>query len=279
MPRFEVGDAATLTFEVRVAGTLTDATVMFTLTDPDGIVTTPSPTHPGTGAYAASVLFTKVGTWHYAWQATGNAYTSEAGTISVREPAILLCDIGDVELVPPGRVFTTAERPSIRASIIAVSADVIGYTGQNFVKQEYTHTFDAGGIDSIELPQRPVREVSSLTVDGTSYLAGPYGYVLHGNILGLPYGYLWGHPQMWSSVSVVYTAGYDTVPEEISDLVARTVVSRINNPEGLRQYTIGSFSATVAVESMESSGWSAKDLAILNRYARKRRAGLLRVEH
>lgn len=42
-------------------------TVTFKLKDPTGVVTTPAPTNPQTGVYAATVYFDIAGTWEYGW--------------------------------------------------------------------------------------------------------------------------------------------------------------------------------------------------------------------
>lgn len=60
-----VGNAAILTGAFTQNGAPTDpgATPVFTITDPTGAVTTPAPTHGGTGAYSVTIYCGSAGQW------------------------------------------------------------------------------------------------------------------------------------------------------------------------------------------------------------------------
>ncbi len=68
----DIGDKVTLTFEVRVAGVLTNATTKtIVVTKPDGTTLSPAPTitSPSTGLYSADVYPDAAGEWLYRWAA------------------------------------------------------------------------------------------------------------------------------------------------------------------------------------------------------------------
>jgi len=70
---YDVGDAVKLSTTVKdFAGTPTDATVVLTLTKPDGTTSTPAVTdEAGTGNYSSTFNVDQVGTWLYKWAASG----------------------------------------------------------------------------------------------------------------------------------------------------------------------------------------------------------------
>jgi hypothetical protein len=276
LTRYEIGDADTLTLTVKVAGVLIDATVSLSITDPDGAPSSPAVAHPGTGTYTAPVLFSKQGEWTYTWSISGSAQGVDSGTIYVRPRAVMLCSVEDVELAArlPLGTFTGDDREAVKAAIIGVSARVTGWTGQNILKRQYVTSFLVADDSGIVLPQRPVRSIDTVTLDGSAVTAG-LDYQLVGFELRRMGWRNWGFAYDFATVAVTYTAGYDVPPDDLSDVVAQRVAARIHNPQGLRQYSIGSFSATVSVEELEGSGWSAAELDVLKRY-RRRPLGLLR---
>lgn len=86
MSVFDVGDLASLRHEVRVDGTLTDATVSLSVTAPDGTVSTPSVTHAGLGIYTATVPVTQAGPWVYVFTMSGAVVDVAVGTFSAQNP-------------------------------------------------------------------------------------------------------------------------------------------------------------------------------------------------
>lgn len=278
MNRYEVGDAVTLTTTVKVGGTPTNATMALTITDPDGNVTTPAVSTTGTGAYKATVLFTDVGEWKYRWEASGAATQVDSGTIFVKEPAIMLCDVSDVELAQslPVGYYSGDDRAAVEARILSVSARVIGWTGQKILRRQHTVTYWAGGDEELELRQRPLISIDSLSLDGVSLTAGS-DFTLSGAVVRRAGWRNWGYFWSWAQIQIVYTAGYPYPPDDLSSLVADHVAARLDTPRGVRQYSIGSYSATIAAESLEGTGWSPEEEDVLARYRRKPRAGILRI--
>ncbi len=70
----------------RSGGVLTDTTVTLTITAPDGTVTTPTPTHDGTGLYSYVLLLDQVGAWRIEWDGTGAVPAVGYQTLVVHDP-------------------------------------------------------------------------------------------------------------------------------------------------------------------------------------------------
>lgn len=83
LPTRDIGDQVSLTYLARnSAGTLTDATVVLTVTDPAGATTTPSVAHPSTGTYTASFTLASAGVWTWVWTASGAVVDVEPGEVT-----------------------------------------------------------------------------------------------------------------------------------------------------------------------------------------------------
>jgi hypothetical protein len=80
---FNVGDVATLTYTLTVGGTPTSATVVLTLTAPNGTSSAPTVTESPVGTYTAEPLVTMTGTWSYRFVASGTATDVETGSFTV----------------------------------------------------------------------------------------------------------------------------------------------------------------------------------------------------
>jgi hypothetical protein len=86
---YDLGDSVKLTFLVQAGDPLvpTNATVVLTVTAPDGTTSTPATNNPATGTYNAAVAATQAGLWLYRWVATGAATTAEDGQFYVQAAA------------------------------------------------------------------------------------------------------------------------------------------------------------------------------------------------
>jgi hypothetical protein len=73
MNTYDIGDRITVTATVRVASTLTDATVSVSLRSPSGTTTAPSVTHVSQGVYTFTMDASAAGTWRYVVTGTGAA--------------------------------------------------------------------------------------------------------------------------------------------------------------------------------------------------------------
>jgi hypothetical protein len=78
---YNIGDAVPLVYTINAV-----ATVVLTVTDPDGVTSTPSTTQGGSGTqitYTANVAVTKAGLWLYRFVATGTVNDAEDGQFQV----------------------------------------------------------------------------------------------------------------------------------------------------------------------------------------------------
>lgn len=116
----------------------------------------------------------------------------------------------------------------------------------------------------VDLPQRPVVSVDSVTRDGVTLVADT-DYVLRRDRL-----YLNGS----AAVSVTFTHGYASVPGDVLAVVLTAAQRVLNNPNDLRQETAGSLSVTYAAETIGVS-LSQADKDLLTRY--RRRFAVMRV--
>jgi hypothetical protein len=87
----DVGDRLNLRHLVYdSSGTLTDATVALSVTDPAGAVTTPSVTHTSLGTYDAAFTLTSAGPWAWKWTVSGTVVDVDYGEVYAGDPAPLL---------------------------------------------------------------------------------------------------------------------------------------------------------------------------------------------
>lgn len=95
---YVVGQRASLSTEVRdEIGTLVDATVVLTVTAPDGTVSTPSVSHNGTGLYSADVTFTQAGDWLRIWSTSDTVVTTDVDQIHVIAAALRIVGLAEVK--------------------------------------------------------------------------------------------------------------------------------------------------------------------------------------
>ena len=109
----EVGDTQEESYTAYLNGEPEDATVVLTVTDPDGVETTPVVSHDGVGQYSASFLLDMAGLWVWVWEATGAVGDIQVGQVTVvavgEAPSnyITLAEfkysIGETAAVAPGR--------------------------------------------------------------------------------------------------------------------------------------------------------------------------------
>lgn len=87
----DVGDRLNLRHLVYDAtGALTNATVVLTVTDPTGDITTPTVTAAATGTYDASFTLTEAGPWSWKWTVSGTVIDVDYGEVYAADPAPLL---------------------------------------------------------------------------------------------------------------------------------------------------------------------------------------------
>lgn len=108
----------------------------------------------------------------------------------------------------------------------------------------------------VRLPLRPVVSVDAVTREGA-----PLAYDWDAEAERL-------RVSGCAAVSVTFTHGYAQVPGDVVAVVLTAAARVLNNPEDLRQETVGSLSRTYAAETIGAS-LSAADKDLLARYRRR----------
>lgn len=107
-------------------------------------------------------------------------------------------------------------------------------------------TADVPGADTFEvwLPNRPVLNVVSVTLDGTVLTYGQdYDWSEFGDLDRTSGTKVWART---SDISVVWDHGLVAPPPDLVSVAADIVASSITNPTGIRQESIGQYSYTLA---------------------------------
>jgi hypothetical protein len=161
---YDLGDSVLLTFTVRdVAGALIDATVVLTLTKPDGSTSTPTVTHASLGTYTATITVDQTGLWLYRWTATGAATTAEDGQFYVQPAATAQVYTTRAELkaglgIPQ---TDTVDDDDLDDAILTASRAVEGDTQRTFYKTTETRTLEP--TDRWHLRLGPYMDLVSVT--------------------------------------------------------------------------------------------------------------------
>lgn len=260
----DIGDDVAVTTTVRVDGTLTDpATIVLTVTDPDGVVSTPSIDHPSVGEYRALVPATAAGRWSYVWETTDPTGV-EHGHFDVRAdpppPGRLaaLAAVTDLE-ARLGRPLTDTEAARAQTLLGDASALVRRYTRQDFDLTEGDEVVLRPVGTVLRLPQRPVLSVTSVAAlsgrDDIADIPLP-GWTWDGidkiDIAGINAATFISLPEWWwdwdsgapNTYRVVYDHGYPTTPDDIVAVVAgmaNRVLLAPSMVEGLTSERIGQY--------------------------------------
>ena len=146
---------------------------------------------------------------------------------------------------------------------------VTGHTGQHFEAATYTHVLPIAADRSIRIPQRPVTAVTSVTVAAVA-LTPVTDWVWDGISA---YVTLDGFtPSSTWVATVVYTAGYATVPADVA-AVALSIAGRLATvTPGTTSESIDDYRVAYADAG---AGLSANEIMVLRRY--KQRLGTVTV--
>ena len=162
------------------------------------------------------------------------------------------------------------------------SSAVRSYTRQTLSEETTTDVLRGTWGPVLELPQRPVSDVDSVSIDGVAVTGwewdGLQGMRSSGWVAGESSGQgaggctpgNWGGPQ--TVVSVTYTHGwpFDELPGEITMITEGLAALALSTPAGVRTESIGSYSVTYSIESMGSVPRVAiHDAKVLDRYRRR----------
>lgn len=130
----DVGDRLNLRHLVYdAAGALTNATVLLTVTDPSGDVTTPTPTNSATGTYDASFTLTEAGTWTWRWAISGAVVDVEDGSILAADPAPpTYASLAALKARISPDATNTSHDAEFLDALLDVSREIENYCGRSF---------------------------------------------------------------------------------------------------------------------------------------------------
>lgn len=166
------------------------------------------------------------------------------------------------------------------------SAAIQNRTGQTIERVDDDTIVLAGTDDwRLTLPQRPVVEATVATIDGVAPLAGSY-QLIDDTLLRVGG---WRGPSMasanwpdWSGyrlavpsvIEVTYTHGFDQIPDDIRAVCLQMAVRVMQNPAGVRQESIGTYSVSYGGD-IGGSAMSPAEEKMLGRY--RLRAGSVKL--
>ena len=119
----------------------------------------------------------------------------------------------------------TTKTALVESLLESVSAEVRDAAGSLITKITSTVSFATESSRRIELPARPVREVSSVSLDGRELVDG-VDYVAHSDSLWRLGGTTWhAYGDVPSVLVVTFEHGYDTVPADVVRMVCMYVAA------------------------------------------------------
>jgi hypothetical protein len=224
---YDVGDTASLDqFRVLLAGVLTDATVVVTVTKPDGTTTAPTPVHTATGLYDATVTVDQAGVWTWVWTASGAVTSKETGQFTAIAPRVLVADFAEFK-AHLNRTDLTDDA-ELRTYLVAATDWVERTIGGPLSVQTFTESVPVSGW-WITPSQRPLVSVTSLTPE-LGALLDPSAYVV--DTLRGAIRIRWGAFTGW--YTLVYKAGYAVIQErhKLAGLIVAAHLWQIQNGGG-----------------------------------------------
>lgn len=174
-----------------------------------------------------------------------------------------------------GRNLTNSEVDRADALLDDASAAVRSYTGQQFVTQEHEDRLPVRR-NKIRLPQRPVTAVDTVEdMDGNdvafTWDAGDTIYLT--DYTGRAFQLLFApRTTPLSFVDITYTAGYETVPEDIVAVICAIAARALGvdpTQTGVTSESLGDASISYGtIGAAGGLGLFPDERAILNRYRR-----------
>jgi hypothetical protein len=160
--------------------------------------------------------------------------------------------------------------PAALAAIDAASAAVRRETGQILTPVVADQVvLDGSGSGVLLLPELPVTAVTAISVDGTALETTAWRWTRSGLLYRLGAAYRYGEPWVAgaANVAVTYSHGFDPLPDDLKDVVARiagrryqagqAVVSATGN-EGIETAQLGQYPVTYqAPQSDTRDFWGA----------------------
>lgn len=255
----QVGDSQSVRYEARDAdGTLTNATVVLTVRDPDDVLTTPTVSHPSTGIYTSTFDLDESGLWRWRWDVTGTIVDKGYGEVDVVPAANTLYVSLAVLKQACGEIADTDRDTLLLQAAGGASRGIdreCGYPRRRFWRdwtasarifrsaERQWYDRDDGswclGVDDIADGSDIVVESSAdrttwTTVDATTYYTSPdNAEQTREAVTDLRY-----YARSWSARWYRVTApwGWPAVPDDVAlaaQLQASRLYARRNSPEGV----------------------------------------------
>lgn len=163
--------------------------------------------------------------------------------------------------------FSEAETAKAQLLLTIATGMIDAETGQTLEHGAVTSELDGTGTTVLLLPRWPVTAVSSVTVIDDLDEA-PKTLVEDDDYRWSSYGRLRRRRCRWPcierAVEVVYTAGWDPIPDDVVGICLRLAQAGWDNFGGLESERLGDWSAKYAVPGMR---FTTSDLATLGRYS------------
>lgn len=143
--------------------------------------------------------------------------------------------------------FTEAQETRATALLELASGSVRAEARQAIDLVEDDELVRRGSSENtIMLPERPVGEITSITLDGEELDAD--SWLVDGRDVYRAGG--WGHEGL--QLVVTYSHGYEEIPEALKTVVLAVAMRAWTNPGGVLSQTLGAASTTFATEGAPS---------------------------
>ena len=157
----------------------------------------------------------------------------------------LLAEVRDVEVML-GRLLSDDEVERVSAFLAMTSTAVRRHTHQTLSEvKEHEVTVSSTGSSVLVLAERPVTDVSLVVLHRAEILPPYFTWDSFGHLTRLD-GWPWG--LRYDPITVVYTHGWNPIPDDVVGLVAAKVAGFLTtsavNPGGLRALQVGAMSET-----------------------------------
>lgn len=209
---------------------------------------------PGVTGPQYSAMFTPDtdGTWAYRWTTAGTFIGVDYAEFVVVDHASDVHPTWTIEgyQIHHGEIVPDEDVPRVDMAIKLAAAYVRRVSGQTMTAVDDDEAvFDGNGNHILFLPQRPVTNVSDVTVDGTAWEVGiDYDWSERRGAVHALDRRRW--PVGLRNIAVTYSHGYAELPVDLQCLVYGLARRSIENPTGvaIRSETLGSYS--VAFEAL-----------------------------
>jgi uncharacterized phiE125 gp8 family phage protein len=164
--------------------------------------------------------------------------------------------------------ITTAEGDALLKRLItAASVAAEMYFGRSVLSASYTAVMDGNGAALLQLPQYPITAVSSLKIDNVAKVAstsyGDGGYLFRGREIFFRDGTRF--TRAIGNVEVAYTAGYATIPSDLSQAICEVVVTNYKTKDSLGWSSKSLAGETISI-NLSLKAYSERCLEVLNDY-------------